>query len=221
MSSGSTGQPTFWPRFLSDELPIAVRFEQVFHDSFQADQRRTLAVVCFALGTWVGGMFHGCLLPLPRGQGLPDHGGDARQQSRGDLAGGARAGAAVRADGAAGLSAVPEGRDRRRHRTRAGLAAAERWKLAMAGEVFSEGGAAWWASGSAPPTGATTRPRFTAPPMPACLGNETPLSVSIRRFLGDEPEGGAPAVRRMAAADARATTIRSCGYFEAVADADG
>ena len=57
VSSGSTGKPTFWPRFLSDELPIAVRFEQVFHDSFQADQRRTLAVVCFALGTWVGGMF--------------------------------------------------------------------------------------------------------------------------------------------------------------------
>ena len=37
--------------------PVAVRFEQVFHDSFEADRRRTLAVVCFALGTWVGGMF--------------------------------------------------------------------------------------------------------------------------------------------------------------------
>src|SRR5262249_60939714 len=30
---------------------------QVFYDSFRADERRTLAVVCFALGTWVGGMF--------------------------------------------------------------------------------------------------------------------------------------------------------------------
>ena len=57
VSSGSTGQPTFWPRFLSDELSIATRFEQIFHDSFQADPRRTLAVVCFTLGTWVGGMF--------------------------------------------------------------------------------------------------------------------------------------------------------------------
>jgi phenylacetate-CoA ligase len=57
VSSGSTGQPTFWPRFLSDELSIARRFEQIFYDSFQADARRTLAVVCFTLGTWVGGMF--------------------------------------------------------------------------------------------------------------------------------------------------------------------
>src|SRR5690606_15906524 len=40
-----------------DELSVAVRFEQVFHDSFAADTKPTLAVVCFALGTWVGGMF--------------------------------------------------------------------------------------------------------------------------------------------------------------------
>ncbi len=57
VSSGSTGTPTIWPRFLSDELVIATRFEQIFHDSFQADTRRTLAIVCFALGTWVGGMY--------------------------------------------------------------------------------------------------------------------------------------------------------------------
>ena len=37
VSSGSTGTPTFWPRFVADELPIAARFEQVFHDSFRAD----------------------------------------------------------------------------------------------------------------------------------------------------------------------------------------
>src|SRR4029078_12455691 len=28
VSSGSTGKPTFWPRFLTDELAIASRFEQ-------------------------------------------------------------------------------------------------------------------------------------------------------------------------------------------------
>jgi phenylacetate-CoA ligase len=55
VSSGSTGKPTFWPRFLTDELQIATRFEQIFHDSFHADTRRTLAVICFTLGTWVGG----------------------------------------------------------------------------------------------------------------------------------------------------------------------
>jgi len=57
VSSGSTGTPAFWPRFVTDELAIAARFEQVFHDSFRADSRLTLAVVCFALGTWVGGMY--------------------------------------------------------------------------------------------------------------------------------------------------------------------
>jgi len=56
-SSGSTGKSTFWPRFFTDELQIATRFEQIFHDSFQADTKTTLAVICFALGTWVGGMF--------------------------------------------------------------------------------------------------------------------------------------------------------------------
>lgn len=57
VSSGSTGQPSFFGRSLIDEFQIATRFEQIFYDSFQADQRRTLAIVCFALGTWVGGMY--------------------------------------------------------------------------------------------------------------------------------------------------------------------
>ncbi|MEY2681030.1 MAG: hypothetical protein RL661_1261, partial [Pseudomonadota bacterium] len=57
VSSGSTGQPTFWPRSLRHELDIAVRFEQVFRDSFRAHERQTLAIVCFALGNWVGGLF--------------------------------------------------------------------------------------------------------------------------------------------------------------------
>ncbi|OHX34483.1 phenylacetate--CoA ligase [Methylomonas sp. LWB] len=57
VSSGSTGQPTFWPRSAADELDVALRFEQVFKDSFAADRRTTLAVVCFALGNWVGGLF--------------------------------------------------------------------------------------------------------------------------------------------------------------------
>ena len=48
VSSGSTGEPTMWPRGLHHEFPIAVRFEQVLRDSFRAHERRTLAVVCFA-----------------------------------------------------------------------------------------------------------------------------------------------------------------------------
>ncbi|HEY9691303.1 MAG TPA: hypothetical protein V6D15_03820 [Oculatellaceae cyanobacterium] len=50
VSSGSTGKPTFWPRFFADELQIVTRFEQIFYDSFSADTRRTLAVICFTLG---------------------------------------------------------------------------------------------------------------------------------------------------------------------------
>jgi phenylacetate-coenzyme A ligase PaaK-like adenylate-forming protein len=57
VSSGSTGKPTFWPRFFTDELQIATRFEQIFHDSFATDSHRTLAVICFTLGTWVGGIY--------------------------------------------------------------------------------------------------------------------------------------------------------------------
>ena len=57
VSSGSSGTPTVWPRSVVDELAVAARFEQVFHDSFRADERRTLAVVCFPLGSWVGGMY--------------------------------------------------------------------------------------------------------------------------------------------------------------------
>lgn len=57
VSSGSTGTPTFWPRSAEFELEVAIRFEQVFHDSFHAHRRATLAIVCFALGNWVGGLF--------------------------------------------------------------------------------------------------------------------------------------------------------------------
>jgi phenylacetate-CoA ligase len=39
------------------ELDIATRFEHVFHGSFHADTRPTLVVICFALGSWVGGMY--------------------------------------------------------------------------------------------------------------------------------------------------------------------
>ena len=57
VSSGSTGRPAYWPRFLAGELAVADRFEQIFHDSFEADRQPTLAVVCFPLGTWVGGLY--------------------------------------------------------------------------------------------------------------------------------------------------------------------
>ncbi len=57
VSSGSTGTPTFWPRTSADESASTRRFEQVLVDAFGARLRRTLAVVCFPLGTWVGGLY--------------------------------------------------------------------------------------------------------------------------------------------------------------------
>ncbi|TPX38054.1 hypothetical protein SmJEL517_g00292 [Synchytrium microbalum] len=57
VSSGSGGVPTLWGRFSNDELVIAARFEQIMHDSFLCHKRKTLAMICFPLGTWVGGLF--------------------------------------------------------------------------------------------------------------------------------------------------------------------
>jgi phenylacetate-coenzyme A ligase PaaK-like adenylate-forming protein len=57
MSSGSTGKPLAWPRSVEHELEVATRFEQVFARSFGADRRSTLVVICFAMGSWVGGMY--------------------------------------------------------------------------------------------------------------------------------------------------------------------
>jgi phenylacetate-CoA ligase len=51
VSSGSSGRPTVWPRSVLDERAVAARFEQVFA-SFEAAGRSTLAVICFALGSW-------------------------------------------------------------------------------------------------------------------------------------------------------------------------
>jgi phenylacetate-CoA ligase len=57
VSSGSTGEPSVWPRFVSDEIGTVFRFEQVLADAMGASSRRILAVICFALGSWVGGMY--------------------------------------------------------------------------------------------------------------------------------------------------------------------
>src|SRR5262245_44942321 len=71
VSSGSTGEPTLWPRGLHHEFPVAVRFEQVLRDNFRAHERRTLAVVCFALGSWVGGMYTTSCLRWIAAKGYP------------------------------------------------------------------------------------------------------------------------------------------------------
>ena len=58
-SSGSSNAkgPTYWGRNVQDELSIAVRFEQIFLDSFDAHEKDTLAINAFPMGRWVGGLF--------------------------------------------------------------------------------------------------------------------------------------------------------------------
>jgi phenylacetate-CoA ligase len=186
-SSGSMGKPTFWPRFLSDELHIATRFEQIFRDSFGADKRRTLAVICFTLGTWVGGMFttNCCRWLASKGYLITviTPGNNQQEILR-----------VVQELGPAYEQVVLLGYppflkdtlDR-------GISQGINWsqysiKLVLAGEVFSEE----WRTlvgermGSHNPCYDFASLYGTADA--GVLGNETPLSITIRRFLADRPE---------------------------------
>jgi phenylacetate-CoA ligase len=187
VSSGSTGQPTFWPRSLTDELPIARRFEQAFHDSFRADDRRTLAVVCFALGTWVGGMFTASCCRHLAARGYPlmvvspgnNLGEILRVVQR----------LAPDFEQTVLLGYPPFLKDV----IDAGLSSGVDWsayrtRLVMAGEVFSEE----WRTlvhqrmGGTEPCYDSVSLYGTADA--GVLGNETPLSIAIRRFLANQPE---------------------------------
>lgn len=56
-SSGSTGEPFLWPRGKEQEYEGAINFELIFKEVFQADKKTTLFVNCFAMGTWIAGLF--------------------------------------------------------------------------------------------------------------------------------------------------------------------
>jgi phenylacetate-CoA ligase len=214
VSSGSTGTPTFWPRFVSDELPVAVRFEQVFHDSFQADQRRTLAVVCFALGTWVGGMFTAACCRYLAAKGYPIT-VVTPGNNREEIWRVARA-LAPQFDQTVLLGYPPFLKDV----IDGGIAQGLDWRplrvrLVMAGEAFSEEwrtlvgerlGATDWCYDSASLYGTADA---------GVLGNETPLSIRIRRFLSANPEAA-----RQLFGEARLPTLVQydpfARYFEAL-----
>ena len=187
VSSGSTGKPTFWPRFMSDELAIAVRFEQAFHDSFVADRRRTLAVVCFALGTWVGGLFTTSCCRYLAAKGYPvmvvAPGNNKPEIWRVVRELAPQFEQTVLLGYPPFLKDVIDG----------GIAEGIDWrpfqvKLVMAGEVFSEE----WRdlvgarAGIADPAFGSVALYGTADA--GVLGNETPLSIAIRRFLGRTPK---------------------------------
>jgi phenylacetate-CoA ligase len=187
LSSGSTGAATLWPRAAADELAVAARFEQVFSESFEADRRRTLAVVCFPLGTWVGGMYTAscCRHLAAKGYRITTvtPGNDRAEILR-----------ACRAlspmfDQTVLLGYPPFVKDV----IDAGAAEGVPWrdfgiKLVLAGEVFSEA----WRSLMCERAG-MTRPPFDSASLygtadAGVLGVETPLSIVIRRFCAERDE---------------------------------
>ncbi|WP_132122899.1 phenylacetate--CoA ligase family protein [Actinocrispum wychmicini] len=208
LSSGSSGTPTIWPRDLGDELHIADRFEQVFRDGFDAADVSTLAVVCFPLGTWVGGLFTtACVRHL------------AAKGYRITVAAPGNNKAEI-------LRVVPELAPHFDQVVLLGYppfikdvidSGTWSWPIRMvfAGEVFSEE----WRDLVAQRAGVTDPVRHMASLYGTAdagvLGNETPQSVSIRRFLAGRPD-----LARELFGDSRLPTLAqydpASRYFECV-----
>ncbi|MCW3098291.1 MAG: phenylacetate--CoA ligase [Chthonomonadaceae bacterium] len=187
VSSGSTGSPCFWPRFLTDELAIAVRFEQIFHDAFRADERRTLVVICFALGTWVGGMYTAACCRHLATKGYPltviTPGNNREEIFRVVQELGSLYEQVVLCGYPPFLKdVIDSGRARGIDWTPYGI------KLVMAGEVFSEE----WRTLVGERVGmqdvCTDTASLYGTADAGVLGNETPLSIWIRRFLSENPQ---------------------------------
>ncbi|MBW4618670.1 MAG: phenylacetate--CoA ligase family protein [Cyanosarcina radialis HA8281-LM2] len=187
VSSGSTGKPTFWPRFFTDELQIATRFEQIFHDSFAADEGRTLAVICFTLGTWVGGIYTLNCCRYLASKGYPitvvAPGNNKEEIFRVIQEVGEEFERVVLLGYPPFIKDVID----------SGIARDIDWqkyriKMVFAGEVFSEE----WRSLVGERVG-LTNPCYDSASLygtadAGVLGNETPLSICIRRFLANNPD---------------------------------
>ena len=203
VSSGSTGQPSFFPRSLSDEFAIATRFEQIFYDSFRADERRTLAIVCFALGPWVGGMYTANCCRHVANKGYPitviTPGNQKAEIFRVFQA------LAPEFDQVVLLGYPPFLKDV----IDSGIAEGIRWqdysvKWVSAGEVFSEA----WRSLVGSRLGSTQvyydSASLYGTADAGVLGNETPLSICIRRWLAEHPD----AARELFGADRLPTLVQ-------------
>jgi phenylacetate-CoA ligase len=187
VSSGSSGTPTVWPRSVTDELAVARRFEDALVHSFGAGTRPTLVVVCFALGSWVGGMYtaaacrHLAAKGYPITVATPGNSIDEILRVVGEL--GPLFEQVVLAGYPPFIKNVID----------AGRARGVDWpahsiRLMLAGEVFSEE----WRSLVGQRAG-MTRPLFDSVSLygtadAGVLGNETPLSVAVRRFLAGRPD---------------------------------
>ncbi len=187
VSSGSTGEPTVWPRFIADELGTLRRFEQVLIQGFGADGKRTLAVVCFALGSWVGGMYTTSACRQLAAKGYPitvvTPGNNFAEILR------VIPKLAPFFDQVVLLGYPPFIKDVLDRGTAAGIPWANYCvKVAMAGEVFSE---AWrdrvtLRLGQGDPEHSTASLYGTADA--GVIANETPASILARRAINDHPE---------------------------------
>lgn len=187
LSSGSTGKPMLWPRGTRHELDVATRFEQIFLDSFQAEARTTLAVVCFALGNWVGGMYtvNCCRYLAQKGYPItlatPGNNKDEILRIVTEMG--------AHYDQVVLLGYPPFVKDV----IDTGLQRGIQWadyhiKMVFAGEVYSE---EWRTlicqrAGASDPTHDTAALYGTADA--GVLGCETPLSIHIRRLFALRPE---------------------------------
>lgn len=208
VSSGSTGEPTFWLRALVDELAIAGRFEQVFRDSFRADEQATLAVVCFPLGTWVGGMFTAAACRHLATKGYPitvvTPGNNRAEILRVVRELGPQFAQTVLLGYPPFLKDVVD----------AGISDGFAWRaqpirLVLAGEVISED----WRDLMAERLGFTDPARDTASLYGTAdggvLGNETPLTIAVRRYLARSPDAA-----RAVFGQARLPTLVQVDPFE-------
>jgi len=204
LSSGSTGEPAVWPRSLTDELETSARFEAVLGDAFSARERPTLAVICFALGNWVGGMYTLSCCRQLAAKGYP-----LTVVSPGNQP----------AEILRALRALSPHFEQRvlfgyppflKDVLELGKSQGLDWsspptRLVMAGEVFSEE----WRDWVCRLTGATDPARSTASLYGTAdggvLANETPLSIRIRRALARQP-----AAARALFGEARLPTL--CQY---------
>jgi phenylacetate-CoA ligase len=187
LSTGSTGEPAVWPRFITHELESTARFEQILAGAFGADERRTLGVICFALGNWVGGLYTLACCRHLAAKGYPltmvSPGNQPREILR-------------------ALRALDAHFDQRilfgyppflKDVVDFGIDSGFDWgakptRVVLAGEVFSE---EWRAAlcarlGAGDPTRATASLYGTADA--GVIANETPLSIRIRRALARRPD---------------------------------
>lgn len=187
LSTGSTGEPAVWPRFVTHELESSARFEQILRGAFGAADQRTLGVICFALGNWVGGLYTLACCRHLAAKGYPLT----------MAAPGNQPAEILRA-----LRSLSEHCEQRvlfgyppflKDVIDLGASQGFDWrakptKLVMAGEVFSEEWRSWVCGrlGVTAPATATASLYGTADA--GVIANETPLSIRIRRALASRPD---------------------------------